>query len=67
MKDGLEIKELWFYNWNGNLCVKPEKGQRIVTLNEFHGDYDLDWAVVMEGQTEIKRFNILYVSLIEWA
>ena len=63
MQSGLEIQALWFEDGGG---IQRKDGRRIVTHNEYHGDYDLDWALVMDGDKEISRYNLIFVAVIEW-
>ena len=65
--DKKDIKQLWWSGAKGDeLVVCPVDG-KIVCQNEYHGTYDLDWAVVYDKDgKEIARHNLLYVASIEW-
>jgi hypothetical protein len=65
MKSGLKVKAIWFENGDG---VKAGNGQRLLTLNEDHGEYNDDWVTVVEdseyGDKEIARHNTRYIVTI---
>ena len=66
MQVQLRVKEIWWNGANGDECLRPKEGQRMETLNEFHGDYDMDWVVLFEGDKEISRHNVQYIASIVW-
>ena len=63
MQGGLEAKSIWFENGEG---VQASGDMRLITLNEFHGEYDLDWMLVMDGEKEVARHNLKHVTSIIW-
>jgi len=35
-------------------------------VNDFHGEYDIDWIVAIENGKEVERWNTKNVEHIEW-
>lgn len=63
-EEGDRIKTLCFSN--GDMVITSSDTCWIVFHNEFHGEYDLDWALVIEGGKEIARHNLKFVESIVW-
>lgn len=48
----------------------PSEDEVFVLQNEFHGDHDEDWVVVLDKNNtwrEIRRYNVRYLESITWA
>jgi len=68
MESGKMVKRIWWNGANGDESKSSKDGQHMVTLNEYHGDYDLDWVLLVDGNgKELERHNGRYIASIEWA
>jgi hypothetical protein len=66
MIDGKLVKEIWFANGDR---VASGNGHTMKVINDFHGQYDIDWiALFDEAGKEIRRWNATCSSVegIEW-
>ena len=62
-KSGIKIRAIYFPN-----------GERVVanysctleTLNEFHGEYDIDWVILLQDGNETARYNTRHIESIVW-
>ena len=64
MKSGMKIREIYFPDGKSR---GTDDNSRLETLSEFHGEYDIDWVVVIDVDgKEIARHNTRYVESIVW-
>ena len=64
--DGKKIAEIHFFE-DVESFLKPKDGQKLICRNEFHGEYDLDWAILFDEKgNEISRWNIKMLLGIVW-
>ena len=59
-----------YFGRDGECMAEAKKSEgynkEIILVNEFHGEYDLDWFIVIENGLEIARHNAKFVETIEW-
>jgi len=69
MESGRMIKRLWWNGADGDASKSPKESQHMVTLSELHGEYDMDWVLLVDSKTgrEIERHNVRYIASIEWS
>ena len=69
VEDGRKIKRI-YYGRDGECLQEAKKGEgyikEIIFSTEFHGEYDLEWAVVYENGKEISRHNFKFIETVEW-
>lgn len=61
--DGSLIEMLIFPNGEK---ISGINGFDIILQNEYHGEYDIDWAIVRSGNIEQARHNLKYVESVIW-
>uniref|UniRef100_A0A6H1ZA13 Uncharacterized protein n=1 Tax=viral metagenome TaxID=1070528 RepID=A0A6H1ZA13_9ZZZZ len=67
MKNGLFAKSIWLPGNEGRADgVIAKNGLILETLNEFHGEYDIDWIIQKENGVEVARHNTKYIETIIW-
>lgn len=72
MKNGLTGKKVSMISLpdpTGGSVFKPNKdeGEWMEVVNEYHGEYDLDWIIHCHSDgTEHRRYNVKLVEMIEW-
>lgn len=65
---GKKVALLSLFDPSGGCVFKPEDGETMEVVNEFHGDYDMDWIIQFRADgSERRRFNMKLVEMIEWA
>lgn len=63
---GRDIDSLgWIIGEEAN-SYKIKDSERAYIVNEFHGEYDIDWVVIEENGQETMRYNTKYVDSIVW-
>jgi len=65
MKTKGMVKKIWLQSED---FVSPKEHQHLVMINEFHGDHDLNWVLLIDDKTnkEIERYNARFLAIIEW-
>jgi hypothetical protein len=70
MSSGIKVKSIW---WNAGsegyvsgLVAGTGKVRTMETLNEFHGEYDLDWVIEKHDGVEVSRHNCKLIESINW-
>jgi len=46
--------------------VRAKEGETLKVVNEYHGEYDLDWICLFRGETEVRRYNARTLEYIIW-
>lgn len=65
--DGSLIQKIYFpSDGYASSQVSCSKTVEIILQNEFHGEYDIDWAIVKRDGAEIVRHNLKYIQSIVW-
>lgn len=41
-------------------------GKQLYIMNDFHGEYCIDWVIVEQGGVEIARYNCKFIETIIW-
>ena len=68
MDSGRMVERIWWNGANGDESAAPGEHQHMVTLNEYHGEYDVDWVLLVDGNGhEMARYNTRYLASIVWA
>lgn len=69
MESGRMVKKVWWNGTNGDESKSPKEHQHMVTLHEYHGEYDIAWVLLIDTTNghEIERYNTRYIALITWA
>jgi hypothetical protein len=62
---GKQIRKVWFGK-DGAEAIECNNETTLEILNEFHGEYDIDWIIVKTNGVEKTRINTKYVETIEW-
>lgn len=68
MRSGIKVKEIgWGSNTESGYIRLTKTNERTMeTLNEYHGEYDLDWVIEKINGKEIARHNTKYIETIVW-
>lgn len=70
MESGKKVKSIELPQGE-NVFVRGDENHYLETLNEFHGDYDMDWIVMKlrdgspDGK-EVERYNCKFIVGIVW-
>ena len=66
--DGKLVKSFTLIGNEENRCLfhKATETCQFKIVNDFHGEYDIDWIVAIEGGREVARWNTKNVEHIEW-
>ena len=67
--EGKKAKRI-YYGRDGE-CMQEAKNKEcyvkdIICREEFHGEYNLVWFVVIENGKETLRHNAIFIETIEW-
>ena len=66
---GKKVKRI-YYGRDGECLQEAKKSdnyrKEIILNNNFHGEYDLVWVVVVVNGIETLRINAKFIETIEW-
>ena len=60
------VAKIWFGGDTQEVYV-PFPDESLLWVEEFHGDHDETWVLVLVEGAEVRRWNTRYLSGIEWA
>ena len=60
-----EIERIYFTD---DEYIQAKPGIKLCLEYEFHGEYDMDWVLVINTETgeEIERHNVMKLATIRW-
>lgn len=66
METGRKVKEISWGCGRDAEFMASGYGVTLEILNEFHGEYDLDWVVKKIDGREVVRYNCKTIDTIVW-
>lgn len=65
--EGRKASMVSLVDTGGGAVFKASDSETMVVVNEFHGEYDIDWIVHKDSEgKEIRRLNTKMVEMIVW-